>query len=31
MVTADGIEPFDHFDAVFMIDPYPGYERLRRE
>ena len=31
MVTADGIEPFDHFDAEFMIDPYPGYERLRRE
>ena len=23
--------PFDHFDREFMIDPYPGYARLRNE
>ena len=29
MAASGAIEPFDHFDPAFMIDPYPGYAVLR--
>ena len=31
MTTAGDVAPFDHFDPAFMLDPYPGYARLREQ
>ena len=31
MTAPDTVEPFDHFDPAFMIDPYPGYAQLREQ
>lgn len=31
MTAPDEVEPFDHFDPAFMIDPYPGYATLREQ